>query len=91
LRAGGGDDREHPHLSNRRLHRPGLRRQPGRYSVSVYFDENDSGEFDQALFGIPLEDFGFSNDATVFLSPPSFGEVQVSVPEEGVQITIHMD
>ena len=67
----------------------GLR--PGRYAVAVYHDENDNGEFDQALFGIPLEDFGFSNDATVFLGPPSFGEAQVSVPEEGARITIHMD
>ena len=64
---------------------------PGRYAVAVYHDENDNGEFDQALFGIPLEDFGFSNDATVFLGPPSFGEAQVSVPEEGARITIHMD
>ena len=67
----------------------GLR--PGRYAVAVYHDENDNGEFDQALFGIPLEDFGFSNDATVFLGPPSFREAQVSVPEEGARITIHIN
>ena len=64
---------------------------PGRYAVAVYHDENGNGEFDQALFGIPLEDFGFSNDATVFLGPPSFGEAQVSVPKEGARITIHMN
>ena len=64
---------------------------PGPYAVAVYHDENDNGEFDQVLFGIPLEDFGFSNGATVFLGPPSFADARVPVPEEGARITIPMN
>ena len=46
--------------------------QPGAYAVAVFHDENGNHEFDQGLFGIPLEDFAFSNNARVFFAPPSF-------------------
>jgi uncharacterized protein (DUF2141 family) len=45
---------------------------PGPYGAAVYHDENLNRKFDQGLLGIPLEDYGFSNNASVFLSPPSF-------------------
>ena len=64
---------------------------PGRYAIAIYHDENSSNKFDQGLFGIPLEDFGFSNDATVFLSPPSFEDAAFDVPETGVMIRIHLN
>ncbi len=28
----------------------------GRYAISTYHDENDNGELDSGLFGIPTED-----------------------------------
>lgn len=63
----------------------------GRYAIAVYHDENDSNKFDQGIFGIPLEDFGFSNDATVFLSPPEFEDAAFDVPESGAVIRIHIN
>ncbi|HEX9703510.1 MAG TPA: DUF2141 domain-containing protein [Rhodospirillales bacterium] len=66
----------------------GLR--PGRYAVAVFHDENGNGEFDQGLFGLPLEDYGFSNDARVFFGPPGFDEAAVPVPAEGIRITIQL-
>lgn len=45
---------------------------PGTYAVAVFHDENGNGEFDQGLFGIPLERYGFSNDARGFFGPPDF-------------------
>ncbi len=48
---------------------------PKHYAVAVYHDENDNDEFDQGFLGIPLEDYGFSNNAAVFLGPPSFDDV----------------
>lgn len=48
----------------------GLR--PGRYAVQAYLDENDNQKVDRALFGIPKEGVGFSNDAPINLSPPKF-------------------
>ena len=67
---------------------PGLK--PGRYAVAVFHDENGNGEFDQGFLGIPLEDYGFSNDATAFLGPPDFEEAAVSVPAAGIRITIRL-
>ena len=52
-----------------------------RYAIAVYHDENDNDEFDQGFLGIPLEDYAFSNNATVFLGPPSFADAAFEVPE----------
>ena len=64
---------------------------PGRYALAVYHDENANGEFDQFIFGLPLEDYGFSNGAAVFFGPPSFEDAAVTVPVEGLRITIRAD
>lgn len=64
---------------------------PGRYAVAVFHDENANGEFDQGLFGLPLENYGFSNKAFVFFSSPAFENAAVSVPEKGLTITIRLD
>ena len=44
------------------------------YAIAVYHDENDNDSFDQGLLSIPLEDYAFSNNARVFLGPPSFDD-----------------
>ena len=64
---------------------------PGLYAVAVFHDENANGEFDQGLFGLPLENYGFSNKAFVFFSSPAFENAVVSVPEKGLTITIRLD
>ncbi len=64
---------------------------PGRYALAVYHDENANGEFDRFIFGLPIEDYGFSNGATVFFGPPSFEAAAVTVPTEGLRITIRVD
>lgn len=63
---------------------------PGRYAVAVYHDENGNGEFDQGIFGIPLEGYAFSNGATAFFGPPGFDEAAVTVGEGVTEITIEM-
>ena len=52
-----------------------------RYAIAIYHDENDNDEFDQGFLGIPLEDYAFSNNAPVFLGPPSFADAAFTVPE----------
>ena len=42
-------------------------RRAGRYAVQAFLDENGNGEVDRALFGIPKEGVGFSNDAKIRL------------------------
>jgi len=47
---------------------------PGRYAAQVYYDQNGNGKIDRALFGIPKEGVGFSNDAKIRLGPPKWDE-----------------
>jgi uncharacterized protein (DUF2141 family) len=48
----------------------GLR--PGRYAVAVLHDENRNSKMDFNFLGMPLEGYGFSNDASAPFGPPSF-------------------
>ena len=42
----------------------------GIYAISMFHDENDNNKMDTAVFGIPKEDYGCSNNATGFMGPP---------------------
>ncbi|WP_374139382.1 MULTISPECIES: DUF2141 domain-containing protein [unclassified Sphingomonas] len=45
---------------------------PGAYAAQVTHDENNNGKVDRALFGIPKEGVGFSNDAPIRFGPPKW-------------------
>ena len=47
---------------------------PGRYAAQAFLDENNNKEVDRALFGIPEEGVGFSNDAKIGFGPPKFAD-----------------
>jgi uncharacterized protein (DUF2141 family) len=66
----------------------GLR--PGLYAVAVLHDENDNLKMDFNFLGMPLEGYGFSNDASGFLGPPSFADAafKLKAPASGVSIKI---
>lgn len=51
----------------------------GTYGVSVIHDSNGNGELDANSFGMPVEDYGFSNDARGMFGPPSFSESKFEV------------
>ena len=53
----------------------------GRYAVNAFHDENDNGELDTNLVGIPSEGYGFANDPSATFGPPDFGEAAVTVGE----------
>ena len=40
----------------------------------MFYDQNGNGKIDRALFGIPKEGVGFSNDAKIRLAPPKWEE-----------------
>ena len=52
---------------------------PGRYALAAYHDENDNGELDTNLIGIPSEGYGFGNDASATFGPPDFEAAAVTV------------
>ncbi len=52
---------------------------PGDYAAQIFYDENGNGKVDRALFGIPKEGVGFSNDAPIRLGPPRWSEAMFHV------------
>ncbi len=64
--------------------------QSGTYAVCLLHDENSNGSMDKGLFGIPLEGYGFSNDAMGFMSAPSFKDASIVVSELEQHIVINM-
>jgi uncharacterized protein (DUF2141 family) len=56
----------------------------GTWAVLVYQDENENGELDRNLLGIPKENYGFSRDAAGRFGPPSFDEAAIQVADEAV-------
>lgn len=63
---------------------------PGVYGVKSYQDVNRNDKFDQGLFGIPLERYGFSRDARPRLSQPSFERTKFTLPASGETLRIHL-
>ena len=45
---------------------------PGTYAVAILHDENANAKMDFNFLGMPLEGYGFSNDASGLFGPPSF-------------------
>ena len=62
---------------------------PGKYAVAVILDENKSFDMDKNMFGFPLEQYGFSNNAREQLSAPSFQKASFELhSDRKIQIKI---
>lgn len=59
---------------------------PGDYAVSVIHDENENGELDANIMGIPKEGFAFGNNAMGTFGPPSFDKAKRSLTKDEKQI-----
>lgn len=60
--------------------------QPGTYAISAFHDENDNEKLDSGFMGIPLEPYGFSNNAKGTFGPPSFEKAMVRVDSDKVSV-----
>ncbi len=63
---------------------------PGRYAIIVFHDENGSGKLDKNILGVPLQPYGFSNDAQGFLGPPSFDDAMIKLGTGNQVIDINL-
>lgn len=63
---------------------------PGVYAIQTFQDVNANGKMDTSWVGLPLEPFGFSQDAVPFLSKPSFDEVKFILVAGDNYLTIHL-
>jgi uncharacterized protein (DUF2141 family) len=64
--------------------------EPGRYAAVVFHDKNGNGKLDKNFLGVPVEPYGFSNDAEGFLSAPSFEAAAVTLGDvdRAIRITL---
>lgn len=62
---------------------------PGRYALRAFADENGNGKLDTNLMGMPIERYGFLNDARGNFGPPGFDAASV-VLEGDVNAVIHL-
>lgn len=63
---------------------------PGVYAIQTFQDINGNDRMDTSWLGLPLEPFGFSRDATPFLSKPSFDEVKFTLVAGDNSQDIHL-
>lgn len=63
---------------------------PGVYAVQTFQDVNANDKMDTSWLGLPLEPFGFSMDATPFLSKPSFNAVKFTLAAGDNSQVIHL-
>jgi uncharacterized protein (DUF2141 family) len=63
---------------------------PGDYAVSLFQDENGNGKLDKNLVGMPVEPYGFSNDAAGSNGPPGFEQARVQVGAAGNTVTVSL-
>lgn len=54
----------------------------GEYAVAVMHDENGNEEMDFNSYGMPLEGFGFSNEAQADMGPPGFDDAAFDASED---------
>ena len=62
---------------------------PGRYALRVFADENGNGKLDTNLVGMPIERYGFSNDAKGNRGAPDFEAAALRIDADA-QAVIHL-
>ena len=53
----------------------------GQYAIAVYHDKNKNGKLDTNMLGIPLEEYGFSNNARSRFGPASWSQAKFTINE----------
>ena len=51
----------------------------GTYAIGIFVDTNYNNKMDRNFFGVPKEQYGFSNDAKGSFGPPSFKDASFTV------------
>ena len=62
----------------------------GDYALSAFQDKNGNRTLDRNPVGMPIEPYGFSNDAVGSFGAPSFAQSQLHVDAAGARTTIHL-
>lgn len=59
------------------------------YAVAIFHDKNNNGKLDKNAFGLPLEPYGFSQNARARFSAPPFNDAKIVLDgNQSIEITI---
>ncbi|ANY84779.1 hypothetical protein BB934_38335 (plasmid) [Microvirga ossetica] len=62
---------------------------PGTYAIAIFQDLNGNGRLDRTPLGLPLEPYGFSNDAGR-LRRPTFAGASIQVGDQDLRIAVRL-
>jgi len=62
----------------------------GEYAVRVFHDKNKNEIIDTNILGIPIEDYGYSNNVSSWFGPPSWDRAKFifNKPEMAIEIEV---
>ena len=63
---------------------------PGIYGIAIVHDVNRDGKINVNGMGIPIEAFGFSNNAKALFGPPKFKRASFEIDESGRDVEIRL-
>ncbi|WNC69822.1 DUF2141 domain-containing protein [Thalassotalea nanhaiensis] len=58
----------------------------GEYALRYFHDQNSNGKLETNLFGMPVEGYGFSNNAKPNFGPVSYSEIKFIVSEDDSKV-----
>lgn len=64
---------------------------PGRYAIKAFHDVDGDGKMGTNPFGMPIEPFGFSNNARAAMGPPTWDQAGFDVAPGANAQTIAMN
>jgi uncharacterized protein (DUF2141 family) len=62
----------------------------GSYSIKVFHDENGNSKLDKDFLGVPMERYGFSNNARGRFGPPPFQRAAFTLSAPKMTITLEL-
>jgi uncharacterized protein (DUF2141 family) len=63
---------------------------PGTYAIAIYHDADSNRHFNRSAIGLPIEGYGFSNNAPAIFGLPSFSRVRLGVPRNNMTTAIRL-
>ena len=62
----------------------------GTYALEVFHDDNDSGQMEFSLLGIPKKGLGFSGAKLPVFGPPTFADAAVTIGMHGARLVARL-
>lgn len=60
----------------------------GEYAIKAFHDEDANNDLNTNILGIPIEDYGFSNNARGVFGPPSWENAKFELTENSKMVEI---